>query len=134
MRQGEAHLSRGIRNIPLGPISQGSGTENKEQIGRSIRLLLLLEEVARIGVPATPTEINANIGLPKQTLHRLFGLLEEEGFLQREHDGRSFSPGPRLRTMATGVISSTRVRAARLMVMQSLSRDVGETCNLAIPD
>ena len=99
----------------------------------SMRHLLILEEVARVGVPVTPTEINRSIGLPKQTLHRLFASLEEEGFLQREHDGRSFSPGPRLRAIATGVMSSTRVRAARLAVMNALARDVGETCNLVLP-
>ncbi|MCH9806331.1 MAG: IclR family transcriptional regulator [Alphaproteobacteria bacterium] len=98
-----------------------------------MRHLLILEEVARVGIPMTPTEINRKIGLPKQTLHRLFTNLEEDGFLQREHDGRSYSPGPRLRAMATGVMSSTRVRAARLAVMKALSKDIGETCNLVLP-
>jgi DNA-binding IclR family transcriptional regulator len=105
-----------------------------ETIPRSTRLLLILEEVARIGVPATPTEINRAIGLPKQTLHRQFAMLEEEGFLLREHDGRSYSPGPRMRAMAFGVISSTRIRAARLAVMSKLAEDIGETCNLALPE
>lgn len=105
-----------------------------EQVGRSIRLLLILEEIARLGVPATPTRVNREIGLPKQTLHRIFQSLEAEGFLQREHDGRSYAPGPRFRTMATGVISSERLREARLSVMRALAADVGETCNLAIPD
>lgn len=106
----------------------------KEQTGRSVRFLLILEEVARIGVPATPTEVNRALNLPKQTLHRMFLSLEAEGFLQREHDGRSFSPGPRFRSMAIGVISSTRVRTARLAVMRALAADIGETCNLAIPE
>lgn len=99
----------------------------------SMRHLLILEEVARIGVPVTPTEINRSIGLPKQTLHRIFASLEEEGFLQRDYDGRSYSPGHRFRTMAMGVISSTRVRTARLAVMKALSQKIGETVNLVIP-
>ena len=98
-----------------------------------MRQLLILEEIARLGEPATPTEINKTIGLPKQTLHRLFGILEAKGYLQREHDGRSYSPGPKFRAMAIGVISSTRVRAARLAVMNALSKDIGETCNLVLP-
>lgn len=101
---------------------------------RSLRALMILEALARIGVPATPTEVNRSLGLPKQTLHRAFGLLLSEGYVQLEHDGRSYSPGRRLRTMAAGVISSTRVRAARLAVMTALSERIGETCNLAIPD
>ncbi len=108
--------------------------ESVRTIPRSIRLLLILEEVARIGIPATPTEINRNIGLPKQTLHRLFTSLEEQGFLQREHDGRSYAPGPRMRSMAVGVISSTRIRSARLAVMSRLAEEIGETCNLTLPE
>ena len=101
---------------------------------RSLRLLLILEEVAKVGVPATPTEINKAIGLPKQTLHRMFSSLEAQGFLQREHDGRSYSPGLRMRSMAINTISSPGSRAARLAVMSRLAKDIGETCNLSIPD
>ncbi len=105
-----------------------------ESIPTNLRLLIVLEEVARIGVPVTPTEVNAQLGLPKPTIHRLFTTLEEEGFLQRDIDGRAYSPGRRLRGMATGVLSSLRIRAARLAVLRKLSAEVGETCNLALPD
>ncbi len=108
--------------------------EPSETSLRSLRLLLILEEAARIGVPATPTEINRALGLPKQTLHRMFTSLESQGFLQREHDGRTYSPGRRLRAMATRVVASVRYSADRVAVMSSLAGDIGETCNLAIPD
>ncbi len=108
--------------------------ERPETSLRSLRLLLILEEVAKAGVPSTPTEINRTIGLPKQTLHRLFASLEAQGFLQREHDGRSFSPGQRMRSMAINTISSPGSRAARLAVMSRLADDIGETCNLSIAD
>ncbi len=109
------------------------GEGEAEAAPRSLRLLMLIEEVARVGVPSTPTEINKTVGLPKQTLHRSFATLEEWGFLQREHDGRSYSPGPRMRSMSLGVLSSTRIRSARLAVMNRLAEDIGETCNLVIP-
>ncbi len=105
-----------------------------EASARNMRQLLILEEMARLGVPATPSEINRGIGLPKQTIHRIFATLEEAGFVQREHDGRSYSPGPRARQMSAGLISSLRVRSARLVVMNALAERIGETCNLAIPD
>ena len=100
----------------------------------NLRLLLVLEEVARMGVPVTPTVVNAQLGLPKPTIHRLFATLEDEGFLQRDVDGRAFSPVKRLRGMATGVLSSLRIRAARLAVLRKLSAEVRETCNIALPD
>lgn len=99
-----------------------------------MRLLLLLEEVANIGVPITPTEVNSRLGLPKPTVHRLFATLEAEGFLQRDIDGKSYSPGRRLREMSVGVLSSLRIRSARLAVLNALAATVGETCNVATPD
>ena len=99
-----------------------------------LRLLLVVEEVARQGVPVTPSEINQQLKLPKPTIHRLFATLEEEGFLQRNLDGKSYTPGPRLRVLAAEVLSARSLRSARLAVMTALAEDVGETCNLAIPD
>lgn len=82
----------------------------------------------------TPTEINQKLGLPKPTIHRLFATLEAEGFLQREIDGRSYAPGRRLRKMSTGVLSSLRVRTARLSILNALAEKIGETCNISVPD
>ena len=82
---------------------------DSDTIPTNLRLLLVLEEVARAGVPVTPTDVNAQLGLPKPTIHRLFATLEDEGFLQRDIDGRAYSPGRRFRHMATGVLSSLRI-------------------------
>ena len=105
-----------------------------ETIPTNLRLPLVLEAVAQAGVPVTPTDINAQIGLPKPTIHRLFATLEAEGFLQRELDGRSYTAGRRLRKLSTNVLSSLRVRTARLTVLNALAEEIGETCNIAVPD
>lgn len=108
--------------------------EKSGSIPTNLRLLMVIEQIAKAGVPVTPTEVNAEIGLPKPTIHRLFSTLEEEGFLQRDMDGRTYSPGPRLRTMAGGILSSLRIRTARQAVLKRVSREIGETCNIALPD
>ncbi|MBD3664918.1 IclR family transcriptional regulator [Sulfitobacter aestuariivivens] len=109
-------------------------SRSEKTIPTNMRLLLLLEEIARVGVPMTPTAANEVLGLPKPTIHRLFHRLEEEGFLQRDIDGRSYAAGQRLRRMSVNVLSSSRLRTVRLAVLNSLTEDVGETCNLATPD
>jgi DNA-binding IclR family transcriptional regulator len=106
----------------------------EKAIPTNLRLLLLLEEIARVGVPMTPTAANEVLGLPKPTVHRLFHRLEEEGFLQRDIDGRSYSAGQRLRKLSVNVVSSTRLRTVRLAVLNALTEDVGETCNIATPE
>ncbi len=104
------------------------------QIPTNLRLLMLLEEVAKAGVPVTPAAVNEALGLPKPTIHRLFATAEAEGFLQRDIDGRSYSPGRRMRQLSTNVLSSEHVRTVRLAVLKSLADKVDETCNLAIPE
>ena len=104
------------------------------QIPTNLRLLMLLEEVARAGTPVTPSAVNEVLGLPKPTIHRLFHTAEAEGFLQRDIDGRSYSPGRRLRRLAVNTLSSERVRTVRLAILKSVSEEFGETCNIATPD
>jgi DNA-binding IclR family transcriptional regulator len=110
------------------------GDGARETIPTNLRLLMVLEEVGRAGVPVTPTEVNGALDLPKPTIHRLFATLEEEGFLQRDIDGRAYSPGPRMRRLASGILSSLRIRTARQAILRRLSREIGETCNIALPD
>ncbi|MBY4893458.1 IclR family transcriptional regulator [Rhodobacteraceae bacterium N5(2021)] len=110
------------------------GDRPRDTIPTNLRLLMVLEEVARAGVPVTPTEVNAALELPKPTIHRLFATLEEEGFLQRDMDGRTYSPGPRMRVLAASTLSSLRIRTARQAILRRLSREIGETCNIALPD
>lgn len=104
------------------------------QIPTNLRLLVLLEEVARRGVAVKPAEMIEAMGLPKPTVHRLMQTAEAEGFLQRDLDGRAYGPGPRLRKLALETVSSEHLRTARLSVLRSVADEIGETCNLAIPD
>lgn len=106
----------------------------KEQLPTNLRLLLILEEVAQRGVPVRPGDVGEKLGLPKPTVHRLFQTAEAEGFLQRDLDGRSYGPGPRLRMIAANTISSEHMRTARLAILKSVAEVLGETCNLATPD
>ncbi len=108
-------------------------SETKSQLPTNLRLLLIVEEVAKAGVPVLPSALADSLGLPKPTMHRLLSTAEEEGFLQRSVDGRSFGPGRRLRRLAGNTLSSERIRTERLMIMKALADKVGETCNLSAP-
>ena len=106
----------------------------KTQIPTNLRLLVLIEEVAKRGGPVTPAALSEALDLPRATIHRLLTTAESEGFLQKDLDGRSYGPGKRLRKMSTNTLSSQRIRTERLIVMKRLAEQVGETCNLAVPD
>ena len=114
-------------------MSDASASEDQGQIPTNLRLLLIIEAVAAAGVPLAPSVLMESLGLPKATIHRLLTTAEEEGFLQRDIDGRSYGPGRRLRELAGNTLSSQRMRTERLMIMKGLAHEVGETCNLAAP-
>ncbi|WP_170788973.1 IclR family transcriptional regulator [Ruegeria lacuscaerulensis] len=108
--------------------------EKETQIPTNLRLLVILEEIARRGVAVKPSDLIETLGLAKPTIHRLLQTAEAEGFLQRDLDGRSFGPGPRLRQLSVNTVSSEHLRTARLAILRSVADEIGETCNLAIPD
>jgi DNA-binding IclR family transcriptional regulator len=108
--------------------------EQETQIPTNLRLLLLVEEIAKAGTPLKPMQLADAVGLPKPTIHRLLQTAEAEGFLQRDLDGRSYGPGPRLRQIAVHTMSSERLRTGRLAILKAVAEEIGETCNLATPD
>ncbi len=114
-----------------GDLNEGNRSQNIPTI---FRALAILEEAARLGEPATPTDLNARLSLPKPTIHRLCATLESAGYLTRDLDGRRYYPGARLRGLAVGVLSSSGLQAERRALLTKLSEQIGETCNLSIPD
>lgn len=108
--------------------------DNDSKIPTNLRLLMILEEVAKRGVALKPSDLIDALGLAKPTIHRLLQTAEAEGFLQRDLDGRSYGPGPRLRQLAVNTVSSEHLRTARLAILRGVADEIGETCNLAIPD
>ena len=111
----------------------GPSDDTQGQIPTNLRLLLLLEQVAQAGVPVASSALEKALGLPKPTVHRLLATAENEGFLQRDVNGKSFGPGQRLRRLSANTLSSQRVRSERLLIMKGLAEKVEETCNLAAP-
>ncbi|NVO57717.1 IclR family transcriptional regulator [Rhodobacteraceae bacterium B1Z28] len=108
--------------------------EKDTQIPTNLRLLLIIEEVAKRGVAVKPSDLIDALGLAKPTIHRLLQTAEAEGFLQRDLDGRSYGPGPRMRQLSVNTMSAEHLRTARLAILQGVADEIGETCNLAIPD
>jgi DNA-binding IclR family transcriptional regulator len=106
----------------------------REHVPTGVRSLYILDVLAKAGIPMTATDINAELGLPKPTIHRLCKRLEQEGFLTRDIDGRRYIPGWRLRDMARGVVGFSRFTQARQAVLRGLSERVGETCNITLPN
>lgn len=82
---------------------------------------------------ATASDIETAANLPKATVHRLCNLLLEEGFLRRDLSGRGYELGDRAVRLAMRTIASHGGRGQRRLILETLTRAVGETCNIAVP-
>lgn len=110
-------------------------TSSNEKSSSALRALSIIELVAGSAEPISATEITQKTGLPKPTAHRLCLMLRENGYLQSSLDGRGFIPGSRTSRLAMEVITNNdQMRAERHEILQRLSEDVGETCNISVPD
>lgn len=100
----------------------------------SIRNLQILELLGSRRRAMTPAEIIEELRLPKPTVHRLLAYLEDQGFLAKNIDGKSYLPGARFREMAIGAMHASLSNLPSRNVLVRLNQQIGETCNLAVPD
>lgn len=99
-----------------------------------LRVFQILEAVADTAKHVTPAEISEQTGLPLATTHRLCQMLIHERFLQYEVDRKRFWAGPRVLDFAGRVLSGAHLNMERRNILQDLVDEVGETCNVSIPD
>lgn len=100
---------------------------------RSTRVINILEAVAGADHPLRPADLMEACDLPKATVHRICGLLTDRDYLRQPIGGKGLVPGPKLLDLANAVLSHQSFNAVRHAVLEQLAREVGETCNIAIP-
>lgn len=95
-----------------------------------IRGFMIAEKIVQADRPVSSAYLAEALGIPKATVHRIACQLEEDGLLQREPDGKRFTGGKRLRNLAISTLSNSVITASRHAILQSLSEEINETCNL----
>jgi DNA-binding IclR family transcriptional regulator len=105
-----------------------------ETTSATLRAFSIVEKVATAEAAVSLTDIVKLVDLPKPTVYRILTMLEEAGILIREPDGRHYVPGERLMLLCANVLLRSPSRAARHAVMEELVEQIGETCNLTIPN
>ena len=108
--------------------------QDSDRLPTNLRTLFLLEALARSGRAMTATELGGDIGLSKQTTHRLCTTLEAEGFLIRDGNSKRFLPARRTRRISSGLLFHSRLHIARRQVLEDVARQVRETVNFVVPE
>jgi DNA-binding IclR family transcriptional regulator len=93
----------------------------------------IIEAVALAAQPLSPADLSFQLEIPKASLHRLLQQLESDGYLQTNMRGKVVS-GKRMYKVALGIIYSSRYQMQRQSILQRLTREIDETCGIAIPD
>ena len=115
------------------PLNAPAEVPGADPSSPALRLIGLLEHVARADKALTLTDIIGQIHQPKPTVYRMLQQLEQSGLLVKEPDGKRYAPGPRLSRLSEDVLLNAQVRAARHAILQQLVEELGETCNFTMP-
>jgi IclR family acetate operon transcriptional repressor len=100
----------------------------------TLRAFAVLELVAHGDGPQSLDELTQLSGLPKPSVHRILGILQRGGLVQREPASKRYCVGARLSRLALEIMMRSPQRARRHAVLQQLVAEVGETCNLTMLD
>jgi DNA-binding IclR family transcriptional regulator len=95
------------------------------------RAFAILDAVAER--PAGVTALAQRLGLPKSTVARLLGSLEDLGAVERS-DGRRWRVGPGVTALTDTVSPERSLAALARPELAELVRSVGEDAGLALPD
>jgi IclR family acetate operon transcriptional repressor len=101
---------------------------------RSLRALLLLEVVASADEPLSLAQLCERLEAPKATLLRMLVALERLGYLLREVDEKTYLLGPRASRLGLLLLRNEVVLQRHRLILQTLVRQLGETCNLTAVD
>lgn len=101
---------------------------------RSLRALLLLEAVASADAPMSLAQLCDRLEAPKATLLRMLVALERQGYLLREVDEKAYLLGPRANRLGLSLLRNEVVLQRSRLILQTLVRALGETCNLTALD
>jgi DNA-binding IclR family transcriptional regulator len=100
-------------------------------LGKALAVLEAVSDHPQgIGLP----DLAARLGLPRQTVHRVLGQLEDSGLLLRDRPRERFTIGPRLARLALAALGSSNRWAPVTSVMRELVDEIGETCNIGVLD
>jgi DNA-binding IclR family transcriptional regulator len=98
------------------------------------RPFAMLEFIVSKGAPVAASEIAEVLNLPKPTVYRMIDSLEAQRLLQRQPGTKRITLGPRLVDLAFDVLRASVQYAPRRMILESVARDCGETCNIGALD
>lgn len=128
-------MARAIpKGLPWLPFACDHGGRCVPESPRFSRVLQVLEHVARAEQPPRIAHLVEECGLPKATVHRICRHLREQDYLEEALGGKGLVPGPRLIELSEFIFANRAQNASRHTILQAIAKQIGETCNIAVPN
>ncbi|MEW5962809.1 MAG: IclR family transcriptional regulator [Pseudomonadota bacterium] len=122
------------RNTRSGTLPVKPDPDVADRLSALEKSLLVLEAVASHPRPVGLPDLTAELGLPRQTIHRVLQQLSETGLLIRDPSRERYAIGPRLNALALAALSTRNQAAPVRAILAETVRKVGETCNVGVLD
>jgi DNA-binding IclR family transcriptional regulator len=108
------------------PEGQAGGTQAID------RALAILKTLGGARADWGLTDLAAELGLHKTTVHRILGALEREGFVARDPERQTVSLGPGVIQLGIQARRSAGLHDAARPVLEALAAETGETATLEV--
>lgn len=109
----------------------GDDTDRRSALDKA---LVVLEAIVARSRPVGLPDLSAELGLPRQTVHRILQQLADNGLLVRDPSRERYAIGPRLSRLSLGALSSANQGAPVRAILTDLVAEIGETCNVGVLD
>jgi DNA-binding IclR family transcriptional regulator len=97
-----------------------------------LKALRLLEHLAHSNEQVSLADLSRKLLLPKATSHRLAGMLERDGFVDKDPVTLRYSLGPHFENIALGALRNGASANLRRRLMEQLAEQLGTRINFAI--
>ena len=114
------------------PMDRAAARGARNPIGRAFTILSWM--AGRTDGPWGVRELAKGVGMSPSTVHRLLGLLEEEGLVRQEGPGGGYGLGTGFLRLAWTATGTHPVRTAALPHMRELVETSGETATFGLYD
>lgn len=112
----------------------GEAGGRKERGSALFKAMAVLEGVIRHNRPVGLPDLAVDLGLPRQTVHRVLQQLEAEGLLRRDLSRDRFFIGPRLTKLSLDALGAVSHTGPTRAILKALVGEIGETCNIGVLD
>src|SRR5262249_33080540 len=116
-------------NIPEARLQKHAKDHQRLNVlGKALAVLKAVADHPQgVGLP----DLAAELGLPRQTVHRVRGQLRDSGLVLRDPVRERFAVGPRLIQLSLAALGANDWAPVRA-VLQELVDELGETCNIGV--